>query len=100
MKSPVFNWLARLAAGGDFADTQCGFKLYRQDVAKDIFSRMTIDGFAFDVEALYLARRLGYRVCEEPVTWANDGSTKVNPLLDPLRMARDVVRMRLIRREP
>ncbi len=94
----AFNRLARLAAGGAYADTQCGFKLFRRDAARAIFSRVTVDGFAFDVEVLYLARRLGYAVGEVPVVWNNDSDTKVDALRDPARMFADLIAMRLRQR--
>ncbi len=90
----AFNLATRLATPGGFADTQCGFKLYRADAARDIFSRLTIEGFAFDVEALYLAHRLGYAVAEVPVTWLNDENSSVRVLRDPLEMLADVLRVR------
>ena len=87
-----FNTLMRLATGLDYADTQCGFKLLRRDAAHALAERMTIDGFGFDVEMLFLARRLGYEIVEVPVRWDNAAGTKVSLLsglkafLDPLRV--------------
>ncbi len=90
----AFNGVTRLVTPGRHADTQCGFKLYRSDVARDLFPRLTIDGFAFDVEVLFLAHRLGYQVAEVPVTWRNDERSSVNPLLDPAKMFLDILRIR------
>jgi dolichyl-phosphate beta-glucosyltransferase len=73
----VFNLVMRLITGLPFADTQCGFKLYRADAAEAVFSRQTLDGFSFDVEAVYIAQRLSYRVIEVPVRWANSEGSKV-----------------------
>jgi len=72
----VFNLVMRLITGLPFHDTQCGFKLFGRSVAQEIFRRQRLDGFGFDVEVLYIARRLGCRVLEIPVRW-NDvaGST-------------------------
>jgi dolichyl-phosphate beta-glucosyltransferase len=90
----VFNWIVKALAVRGFQDTQCGFKLYRRDAARDIFSRVTLDGFAFDVETLYLAGKLGYSVAEVPVSWRNDERTKVKLLSDPPRMFFDVMKIR------
>jgi hypothetical protein len=70
----------RLATGLPFRETQCGFKLYRRDVAKAIFGRPRSDGFGFDVEALFIARKLKLRVVEVPVCWNNVEGTKVGAL--------------------
>jgi dolichyl-phosphate beta-glucosyltransferase len=66
-----------LITGLPFSDTQCGFKLYRADAAEAIFSRQILDGFSFDVEAVYVARRLSFPVIEVPVRWANAEGSKV-----------------------
>ena len=86
----VFNLLMRLETGLPFRDTQCGFKLFETNAAREIFKRQRLDGFGFDVEVLYIAAHLGYRVLEVPVRW-NDaaGSTVsmwrgVAAFLDPL----------------
>jgi len=63
-------------------DTQCGFKLFTREAARVIFSRQTIEGFAFDVEVLVLAERLGHRICEVGVVWRNDRDSRVRVLKD------------------
>lgn len=73
----VFNGLVRLAALPGLHDTQCGFKLFSAKAAEDAFSRCRLDGFAFDVEALFVARKLGYRIDELPVVWRNDAASRV-----------------------
>jgi dolichyl-phosphate beta-glucosyltransferase len=90
----AFNRATRMVTPGGHNDTQCGFKLYRRDVGRALFSQLTIDGFAFDVEVLYLAHALGYDVAEVPVTWHNDERSSVNPWLDPARMLVDILRIR------
>jgi dolichyl-phosphate beta-glucosyltransferase len=94
----AYNRLACWVAGGRFTDTQCGFKLYHREAARDIFSRQQIDGFAFDVEVLFLALHLGYQVGEEPVQWNNDGDSSVRMAIDPLQMLSDLLRIRWIHR--
>lgn len=91
----AFNFAVRCATPGGHADTQCGFKLYRRDAARDLFGRLTVTGFAFDVEVLTLAHALGYPVAEVPVTWHNDERSSVDVWRDPARMLRDIVRIRL-----
>ena len=73
----VFNLLMRLLTGLPFADTQCGFKLYRRDAARQVFERQRLDGFGFDVEDLFIAHRLGLAAIEVPVKWNNVEGTKV-----------------------
>jgi dolichyl-phosphate beta-glucosyltransferase len=75
------------------ADTQCGFKLFRSEVARRIFSLQKLDGFAFDVEVLRLARVLDYEVAEVPINWADVAGSKVNLVRDSLRMLWDVLRV-------
>jgi dolichyl-phosphate beta-glucosyltransferase len=73
----AFNRLVRLAVLPGLGDTQCGFKLFSAPAAQAAFARCRLDGFAFDVEALYLARKHGFRVAELPVVWRNDAATRV-----------------------
>ena len=73
-----FNALVQGLVMGGIKDTQCGFKLFRQDAARDLFGRTTVDGFAFDVEVLMLARGT-YRVAEVPVVWRHIEESKVSP---------------------
>lgn len=75
-------------------DTQCGFKLFRGEVARDLFGRLRTDGFAHDVEILYLARGAGYRVSEVPVRWINSNSSRVQPFRHSREMLSDVLRIR------
>jgi dolichyl-phosphate beta-glucosyltransferase len=88
-----FNLVMRIATGLPFRDTQCGFKLMRRETAREIFSRQQIEGFGFDVEALYLARKLGFRAAEVPVRWNNMAGTKVS-MLSGLDAFVDLVRIR------
>jgi dolichyl-phosphate beta-glucosyltransferase len=92
----TFNAFVRLVAVPGIHDTQCGFKLFRGDVARDLFSRAKIDRFAYDVEILYLARRQGIAIAEVPVLWFNSPESKVAVLRDSVRMLRDLLRIRWI----
>lgn len=91
----TFNRIVQVLAVRGIRDTQCGFKLFRAAVAKELFALQAIEGFAFDVEVLFLARRRGYRIVEVAVTWENDERTRVHAVYDSLRMLRDVVRVRV-----
>jgi dolichyl-phosphate beta-glucosyltransferase len=91
-----FNQLVRLLGVQGIYDTQCGFKAFRSAACREIFSRQTIDGFAFDVEILLLAERLGFKTDVLPVRWINAPDSKVRILVDPFRMIWDLVRIRWI----
>lgn len=75
-------------------DSQCGFKFFRRDVAKDIFSRQMIDGYMFDVEILILAQRAGCRVQQVPIRWRDDGDSRLQLLRGNLQNMRDLWRIR------
>ena len=89
-----FNQVVRALGLSVSKDTQCGFKVFRREAAREIFSRAQIDGFAFDAEALLLAQRLGLLVDELPVEWINDEETKFDPWRDGWRSVRDLWRVR------
>jgi len=72
------------------ADTQCGFKLFRRNVAQDLFSASSIDGYGFDLEILYVAQRRGYRIAEVPINWADQPGSKVRLLRDGFAMLREL----------
>ena len=90
----VFNSVMRAITGLPFADTQCGFKLYRSDAARAVFAQQRLDGFSFDVEALFIAQRLGYKTVEVPVRWDNVEGTKVSALAG-LRSFTDLLQIRM-----
>jgi dolichyl-phosphate beta-glucosyltransferase len=76
----LFNLLVQVLLLPGLHDTQCGFKLFTAAAAEAAFSPARLDGFSFDVEALYIARRRGLRIAEVPVTWRNDAATRVGSL--------------------
>jgi dolichyl-phosphate beta-glucosyltransferase len=90
----AFNLLVRIATGLPFWDTQCGFKAFRLDVCRPILEAARLDGFAFDVELLYLARHTGLRIREIPVRWNHAEGSKVQFFKDSLRMLREVIALR------
>ena len=90
----VFNAVARRLAAPGLADTQCGFKCFRAAAAGRLFAQVTLDGFSYDVEVLYLARRSGLTVAEIGVDWHYREHSKVRPLRDALSMTMDLLRIR------
>ena len=94
-----FNKIVQLMAAPGIIDTQCGFKLFPRHVAQAIFSKCTLDGFSFDVEIIFLARKLGYYVAEIPVRWAHQEGAAAFPnarayIRHGLRMLRDLPAIR------
>ena len=94
MMGRAFNACTRRLVMTGVRDTQCGFKLFSADAARHIFPRQRIEHFGFDVELLWIARRLGLRVAEIPVTWVDDRRSTVRPISDAARMLVDLVRIR------
>jgi hypothetical protein len=90
----VFNRVLQTLALIDLRDTQCGFKAFRQAAYREIFARQTVDAFAFDVEVLLLAERLGFVIEDLPVEWINSPESKVEIVADSLRMLRDTWQIR------
>jgi len=93
--SRVFSRLTRLVLPGPHLDTQCGLKGFTSQAAQSIFAASRIDGFAFDVEVLFLARRLDLKIVEIPVTVDHVDQSTVRFIPQAIRMLWDVVRVRL-----
>jgi dolichyl-phosphate beta-glucosyltransferase len=93
----VFNLIVQFVLLPGIWDTQCGFKLFRADIAKPAFAALTTDGFGYDPEVLYLAKRRGVKIVEVPVVWRNSAPTKVMPIRSSLDMFKHVVRVRFKR---
>ncbi len=90
----VFSNLVKFFALPGFEDTQCGFKCFRADAAVDVFQVQVFDGMSFDVEALFIAAQRGYPIVEVPIDWYYRSESRVHPILDPLRMLRDILIIR------
>lgn len=90
-----FQTLVRVVLLGGFRDTQCGFKLFTRRAADALFSKQTLDGFAFDVELLLLARRLGFTIVEVPVAWQHATNSRVSAVTDASKMFADLVKLRI-----
>jgi len=91
----VFNLLMRVLTGLPFWDTQCGFKLYSRKAAREVFSRLRIERFGFDAEALFIAKRRGFKILEVPVRWNHVAGTKVSMIGDSVGMFLDLLRIRV-----
>jgi glycosyltransferase involved in cell wall biosynthesis len=91
----VFNTLVRLLVLPGLHDTQCGFKCFRAEVAKELFKLQTLDGWSFDSEVLFIARRKGYSILEIPIPWYYNPDSRVRLIKDSYQMAVDMLRIRL-----
>jgi dolichyl-phosphate beta-glucosyltransferase len=89
-----FNALVRMLVLPGLNDTQCGFKMFTARAVDTIFPLTTISGWAFDVEVLFIARQQGLRICEIPIEWHYRELSRVSAIRDPLRMLRDISRIK------
>ena len=92
----IFNWVLRCLLPLKLKDTQCGFKLFESETAKRLFGAARVDGFAFDAEILYLAKRFGYRVSELPVPWSDSIPSRVHAVWHSLQMLKELMKIRLL----
>jgi len=90
----VFNWLVRHLVLPGIQDSQCGFKCFRREVARDLASCQKITGWGFDVELLSIARKRGYRMQELPISWYYKASSRIHPIRDTIYMTRDLLEVR------
>ena len=90
----IFNSILRLLALVEERDTQCGFKLIRGELARELFGQLSIERFAYDVELVCLARDRGERIVEQGVRWEDSPNSRVHPVRDSLSMLADVLRLR------
>lgn len=86
----MFNYCVNFILLPGIADTQCGFKLFTNQVARFLFENQRSDGFSFDVEILYLAGKAEIKIAEVPINWTNIPGSKVNLILDALKMFKDI----------
>lgn len=94
----LFNLAVRILILPGFSDTQCGFKMFTQAAARELFQRQRIDGFSFDIEILYLAKTLGLRIKEVPINWSAQTGSKVRLFRDSFKMLWDILRIRRLHR--
>jgi glycosyltransferase involved in cell wall biosynthesis len=90
-----FNWVTRTVMGLPYKDTQCGFKAFRREAAQVIFRLQRIERWGFDPEILFIARKLGYKVREVPVSWGHDERSRVSYLKDGMKMLEDLAVIRV-----
>src|SRR5581483_8969896 len=100
MGGRTFNKMVQLVAVPGIHDTQNGFKLFTRGASDAVFSRCRVEHFAFDVEVLYLALRMGLRIAEVPVRWAHQEGSKVRFARDAWRMLKTLFRIRVTRYDP
>jgi dolichyl-phosphate beta-glucosyltransferase len=91
----IYNGLIRCLALPGLQDTQCGFKCFRGVVAEELFRRQTLTGWSFDVEILFIARQLGYKVIELPIHWYYNPHSKIKVVSDSFKMGVDLLTIRL-----
>ena len=89
----VFRLLVQTTCLGDLKDTQCGFKCFRRKALLPILLIMKVDRFCFDVEFLFIAKKWGLKVKEVPMSWDDSSTTTVNPLLSPLEILADLIKV-------
>ena len=87
------NFLIQILILPGLNDTQCGFKCFSAKATNDIFKLQTLNGWSFDIELLYIARRHGYHIHEVPIHWYHHPDTKVSALRDALQMIKDIFRI-------
>lgn len=90
-----YNMLIRWLALPNLHDTQCGFKCFRGEAAEQLFAKQTLTGWSFDVEILFIARRLGHKIVEVPIPWYYNAESKINIFKDSLRMGMDLLKIRI-----
>jgi glycosyltransferase involved in cell wall biosynthesis len=91
----AYNLLLRLVLGLPYKDTQCGFKAFTRRAAEIIFTRQQIEGWGFDPELLFIARKFSLKMTEVAVEWANDDRSKINPIVDGLKMFYELLTIRV-----
>lgn len=92
----IFNLLVRVILRIKFYDTQCGFKLFKGEVARPVFKKQKIFGFVFDAESIWWAQKLGYQVQEVPVVWQDSGRSSISMLATPPRVTRELWQLFLL----
>jgi dolichyl-phosphate beta-glucosyltransferase len=91
----VFPLLVQLFIMRGIKDTQCGFKLFKKECAMFLFKKQKINGFSFDAEILYLAKKYKFKIKEVPINWANDLDSKVNPIKHSFKMFVELLKIKI-----
>jgi glycosyltransferase involved in cell wall biosynthesis len=90
----AFNLVPRVVLGLNYKDTQCGFKAFTRHASDVVFGQQLIDGWGFDPELLFIARKSGLKIAEVAVTWAHSDGTRISPLRDGTRMVMEMFKIR------
>ncbi|MDP8265778.1 MAG: glycosyltransferase family 2 protein [Candidatus Aceula meridiana] len=91
----IFNLFVKIFVFTGISDTQCGFKCFKANIAKELFRLQRIERFCFDVETLYLARKKGYKIKELPIRWINRENSRVHIILSPIQMFLNILTIRI-----
>ncbi len=89
------NLLIQLLLVKKIKDTQCGFKLFKNEVAKNIFKKQTINRWGFDMEILTIAQRLNYKIVEVPISWLNSSDSRLRPIRDTIKTFLELIKIKL-----
>jgi dolichyl-phosphate beta-glucosyltransferase len=94
--SKIFHWFVihDMKIPEEFTDTQCGFKIYKGDLARHLYGECQTDGFVFDIEIIMLAQREGFRINEFPIDWTCDPDTRLSPSRSSWRILTDLLKIR------
>jgi dolichyl-phosphate beta-glucosyltransferase len=100
--SAIFHWLVihDMGIGGEFTDTQCGFKMYKGDVARHLYGEAITDGFTFDIEIIIRAQQEGYRIKEFPIDWTCDRDSRLSPTRSSWQVLTELLRIRRVLKVP
>jgi dolichyl-phosphate beta-glucosyltransferase len=100
--SRIFHWFVihDMKIPADFTDTQCGFKMYKGDVARHLYGEAITDGFTFDIEIIMRAQIEGYRIKEFPIDWTCDRDSRLSPTRSSWQVLTELLRIRRILRVP
>ncbi|MBU0981132.1 glycosyltransferase family 2 protein [Patescibacteria group bacterium] len=90
----IGNYLIQKSLLPGIEDTQCGFKMFKNDIAKELFEDLTIERFGFDIEILVKAHQKGYSIVEVPVSWHHQGSSRIRPIKDSFRTFKDFLKIK------
>lgn len=90
----INNLVIQLTTVGGFQDTQCGFKMFTQRAAEDLFSVQRMNGIGFDIELLFIAKKRGYKIMEVPITWYFDPDSRMRLVQDSLGLLRELWQIR------
>lgn len=87
------NFIIRLLVVKNIKDTQCGFKLFKQNIAKELFSELQTYRFGFDIEILARAQKKGFKIVEVPITWLHNDNSRVRPIRDAVKTLSDLIKI-------